>query len=174
MCVSGYTPGEIMVVAAARQIRDGETVFVGMRLPLVAFHLAKETHAPRALGVFEAGVVRDRPASQPSYTMGTPPNIAGASWATGLIKVLGCRQREGDRRTDVLATAGGGRGRAYRCTHRRGTGDRAGLRSTWLLDRRMSWHAKSPTPPAGYRYGPPYPFTRSIMARAVLYILLGR
>ena len=32
-----YTPQELMVVAAAREIRDGEVVFVGMRLPLLAF-----------------------------------------------------------------------------------------------------------------------------------------
>ena len=57
-----YTPAELMVAAAAREIKDGETVFVGMRLPLIAFVLAKQTHAPHAVGVFEAGLVRDRPA----------------------------------------------------------------------------------------------------------------
>ena len=44
-----YTPGELMVVSAAREIRDGEVVFVGMRLPLIAFAVAKKTHAPNAL-----------------------------------------------------------------------------------------------------------------------------
>ena len=37
-----YTPQELMVVCAARQIQDGEHVFVGMRLPLLAFALAKK------------------------------------------------------------------------------------------------------------------------------------
>ena len=32
-----YTLGELMVASAAREIRDGEVVFVGMRLPLIAF-----------------------------------------------------------------------------------------------------------------------------------------
>ena len=41
------TPGELMVVSAAREIRDGEVVFVGMRLPLIAFVVAKKTHAPQ-------------------------------------------------------------------------------------------------------------------------------
>ena len=45
-----YTPQELMVVAAAREIHDGEVVFVGMRLPLLAFCLAKETHAPPRRG----------------------------------------------------------------------------------------------------------------------------
>ena len=35
--MTDYTPQELMVVAAAREIRDGEVVFVGMRLPLIAF-----------------------------------------------------------------------------------------------------------------------------------------
>ena len=47
------------MVCAAREIRDGEVVFVGMRLPLLAFALAKRTHAPHATGLFENGLVRD-------------------------------------------------------------------------------------------------------------------
>ena len=73
-----YSPGDIMVCAAAREISDGEVVFVGMRLPLLAFFLAKETHAPGAVGVFENGVIRDRPAAGPIITMGDAPNQTGA------------------------------------------------------------------------------------------------
>ncbi|HLJ68390.1 MAG TPA: CoA-transferase [Chloroflexota bacterium] len=87
------TPGELMVAAAAREIRDGEIVFVGMRLPLIAFMLAKQTHAPRAVGIFEAGLVRDRPAAELLYTMADPPNIVGATWATGLWEVMSYLQR---------------------------------------------------------------------------------
>ena len=76
--MSGYTPGEIMVTAAARQINDGEVVFVGMRLPLLAFMLAKQTHAPNAQGLFEIGVLRDQPAEGPIITMGDTPNLARA------------------------------------------------------------------------------------------------
>jgi glutaconate CoA-transferase subunit B len=88
-----FTPAELMVAAAAREIRDGETVFVGMRLPLIAFVLAKRTHAPQAVGVFEAGLVREEPASQLLYTMADPPNILGATWATGLWEVMTYLQR---------------------------------------------------------------------------------
>ena len=84
-----YTPREIMVVCAARQIQDREQVFVGMRLPLLAFALAKRTHAPNCIGLFETGIVRDSPASELLYTMGDPANITGASWATRTINVLG-------------------------------------------------------------------------------------
>ena len=83
-----YTPQELMVVAGARQIRDGEVVFVGMRLPLLAFCLAKSTHAPTATGLFENGIARDTPAPELLYTMSDPPNVAGASWCTGMPNVM--------------------------------------------------------------------------------------
>jgi len=88
-----YTPQEIMVAAAAREIRDGEIVFTGMRLPLIAFALAKAMHAPSAIGLFECGLVRDTPAPELLYTMGDPPNIAGALWATRMINMMGLLQR---------------------------------------------------------------------------------
>jgi glutaconate CoA-transferase subunit B len=84
-----YTPRELMVVCAARQIRDGENVFVGMRLPLLAFALAKRTHAPNCTGLFEVGVVRDEPAAQLLYTMGDAANIAGALWTTRTVNLMG-------------------------------------------------------------------------------------
>src|SRR5258707_11124910 len=84
-----YTPRELMVACAARQIRDGENVFVGMRLPLIAFALAKRTHAPTCVGLFEVGIVRDEPSKELLYTMGDAPNITGASWATGTLNVMG-------------------------------------------------------------------------------------
>src|SRR5207253_1043311 len=74
-----YTLGELMVATAAREIRDGEVVFVGMRLPLIAFVVAKKTHAPNAVGLFENGVIRTTPAPELIYTMADPPNILGAT-----------------------------------------------------------------------------------------------
>jgi glutaconate CoA-transferase subunit B len=88
-----YTPQELMVVAAAREIRDGEIVFTGMRLPLIAFALAKESHAPNAIGLFEFGLMRDTPAPGLLYTMGDPPNITGALWATRMINIMGLLQQ---------------------------------------------------------------------------------
>ncbi|MCF8032096.1 MAG: hypothetical protein K9K66_02500 [Desulfarculaceae bacterium] len=86
--MSAYTPGEIMVSAAARQIQDREVVFVGMRLPLLAFMLAKETHAPNAVGLFENGVLRDQPAQGPIITMGDTPNQSRALKVCGLDEVM--------------------------------------------------------------------------------------
>jgi glutaconate CoA-transferase subunit B len=84
-----YSPRELMVVCASRQIRDDEHVFVGMRLPLIAFALAKQTHAPNCIGLFEGGIVRDVPATEVLYTMGDAPNIAGSLWTTSTLSVMG-------------------------------------------------------------------------------------
>jgi glutaconate CoA-transferase subunit B len=83
-----YTRRELMVAAAAREIRDGNKVFVGMRLPLLGFAVAKETHAPGAIGIFENGVIRDWPALGSIFTMSDPPNVAGALLCGGLNDVM--------------------------------------------------------------------------------------
>jgi glutaconate CoA-transferase subunit B len=82
-----------MVVAAGREIADGEVVFVGMRLPLIAFAFAKRMHAPRAIGVFENGIVRDQPARGTLMTMSDTANIAGALWSAGTLEVMGLLQQ---------------------------------------------------------------------------------
>jgi glutaconate CoA-transferase subunit B len=83
-----YTQRELMVAAAAREIRDGDKVFVGMRLPLLGFAVAKETHAPAAIGIFENGVIRDWPALESIFTMSDPPNVARALYCGGLNEVM--------------------------------------------------------------------------------------
>ncbi|HKE30616.1 MAG TPA: CoA-transferase [Candidatus Angelobacter sp.] len=88
----GYTLNELMVVAAAREIKDGEIVFVGMRLPLIAFVVAKKTHAPNAIGLFENGVVRSTPSPELIYTMADPPNILGATQCLDMGAVMSLLQ----------------------------------------------------------------------------------
>ena len=90
---AGYTDRELMVIAAGREVRDDDVVFVGMRLPLVAFAFAKRTHAPGAIGFFENGIVRDRPATETLMTMSDTPNVAGALWCAGTIDVMGLLQQ---------------------------------------------------------------------------------
>ena len=89
---SAYTLGELMVAAAAREIRDREVVFVGMRLPLIAFVVAKMTHAPNAVGLFENGVIRATPAAELIYTMADPPNILGATQCFDMLSVMSLLQ----------------------------------------------------------------------------------
>src|SRR5216684_300664 len=87
-----YTLGELMVASAAREIRDGEVVFVGMRLPLIAFAVAKKTHAPNAVGLFENGVIRATPAPELIYTMADPPNLLGATQCLDMLGVMSLLQ----------------------------------------------------------------------------------
>src|ERR1700733_12956623 len=87
-----YTLNELMVVAAAREIKDGEIVFVGMRLPLIAFVVAKKTHAPNAIGLFENGVIRSTPSPELIYTMADPPNILGATQCLDMLGVMSLLQ----------------------------------------------------------------------------------
>jgi glutaconate CoA-transferase subunit B len=89
MATSSYTPQEMMVAVASREIRDGDVVFVGMRLPILAYAVARNAHAPTARGLFEVGLMRDQPASAFLGTMGDPPNVAGALWATRMSNVMG-------------------------------------------------------------------------------------
>ena len=87
-----YSLGELMVATAAREIRDGEVVFVGMRLPLIAFVVAKKTHAPNAVGLFENGVIRTTPAPELIYTMADPPNILRATQCLDMLGVMSLLQ----------------------------------------------------------------------------------
>lgn len=89
---AAYTRGELMVACAAREIRDSEVVFVGMRLPLIAFVVAKRTHAPNAIGLFENGVIRSTPAPELIYTMADPPNIKGATQCLDMLGVMSLLQ----------------------------------------------------------------------------------
>jgi glutaconate CoA-transferase subunit B len=89
---AAYSLSELMVCAAAREIRDGVLVFVGMRLPLIAFLVAKKTHAPTAIGLFENGVIRSTPAAELIYTMADPPNIVGSTQCLDMLGVMSLLQ----------------------------------------------------------------------------------
>jgi glutaconate CoA-transferase subunit B len=89
----GYTLGELMVAAAAREIADGEFAFVGMRLPMLAFLVAKRTHAPRAIGLYENGIIRRTPSPELLYTMGDPPNLRGATQCGQMLDVMALLQQ---------------------------------------------------------------------------------
>jgi glutaconate CoA-transferase subunit B len=82
-----------MVTAAAREIQDGDVVFVGMRLPLLGFQLAKSTHAPNAVGVYELGIVRDTAVPEPILTMGDLPTLYQAQWLADTADLMGLLQQ---------------------------------------------------------------------------------
>jgi len=87
------TPAERMVAAAAREIENRDIVFVGMRLPLLGFLLAKSTHAPEAIGIYELGIIRDTAAPRPILTMGDLPNLNRAQYLADTADVMGILQQ---------------------------------------------------------------------------------
>jgi glutaconate CoA-transferase subunit B len=56
-----WTADEMMTVAAARALRDGAVCFVGIGLPSTAANLARRTHAPRLVLVYESGTLGAKP-----------------------------------------------------------------------------------------------------------------
>ena len=59
--MSDWTRDEMMTVAAARQLWNGCVCFVGIGLPSAACNLARLTHAPDLVLVYESGTVGTRP-----------------------------------------------------------------------------------------------------------------
>lgn len=72
-----YSSPELLTINAARLLRDGDTVFVGVGLPNLACNLARRTHAPDLVMIYEAGVIGAQPARLP-LSIGDPTLVSGA------------------------------------------------------------------------------------------------
>src|SRR5208282_6169130 len=60
-----YSPDEIMTIAAARKLKDGMVCFVGIGLPSAAANLARATHAPGLVLIYESGTIGAKPGELP-------------------------------------------------------------------------------------------------------------
>ena len=69
---AAYSPAEMMTAVAARELRDGEVVFVGIGLPNLACNLARATHAPNLVLIYESGAVGAVPESLVGGVAGSP------------------------------------------------------------------------------------------------------
>lgn len=56
-----YTADEMMTIAAARLVRNGAVLFVGIGLPSAAANLALRTHAPDTVLIYESGCIGSKP-----------------------------------------------------------------------------------------------------------------
>jgi glutaconate CoA-transferase, subunit B len=63
--MSGYSSDEMMTVAAARELHDRAVCFVGIGLPSTAANLARRTHAPNLVLIYESGALGAKPGSLP-------------------------------------------------------------------------------------------------------------
>ena len=65
MTGNGYTSAEMMAVAAARRLTNGTVCFVGIGLPSRAANLARATHAPECVLIYESGTIGAKPRHLP-------------------------------------------------------------------------------------------------------------
>jgi glutaconate CoA-transferase subunit B len=77
MSTPAYGSSELMTVNAARLLRDSDAVFVGVGLPNLACNLARRTHAPNLVMIYESGVIGAQPARLP-LSIGDPTLVSGA------------------------------------------------------------------------------------------------
>ena len=82
-----YSPSEMMVTAAARELRDREVVFVGIGLPNLACNLARLTHARNLVMIYESGAVGARPDRLP-LSIGDPSLVTGSLMICGMADVF--------------------------------------------------------------------------------------
>ena len=75
--MSDVSTTELMVIVAARELNDGESVLVGVGVPNLAANLAKRLHAPGLLMVYESGTVGSNPSRMP-LSIGDPCLVSGA------------------------------------------------------------------------------------------------
>jgi glutaconate CoA-transferase subunit B len=61
MSEKAWTADEMMTIAAARMVRNGAALFVGIGLPSAAANLARLTHAPDTVLIYESGAIGTRP-----------------------------------------------------------------------------------------------------------------
>ena len=76
-----------MAAVAARELRDGEVVFVGIGLPNLACNLARATHAPNLVLIYESGAVGASPSRLP-VSIGDPALVTGSLMVCGMADVF--------------------------------------------------------------------------------------
>jgi glutaconate CoA-transferase subunit B len=77
----------MMVAVAARELADGEVVFVGIGLPNLACNLARATHAPNLVLVYESGAIGAVPERLP-VSIGDPALVTGSLMVCGMADVF--------------------------------------------------------------------------------------
>src|SRR5918998_6541447 len=99
-----YTPAEMMTAVAARELRDGEVVFVGIGLPNLACNLARATHAPRLVLIYESGAVGAVPERLP-VSIGDPALVTGSLMVCSMADVFQCFLQNGRIEVGLLGGA---------------------------------------------------------------------
>ena len=90
-----YSSAELMIINAARLLQDGDAVFVGVGQPNLACNLAKRTHAPNLVMIYEAGVIGAEPARLP-LSIGDPTLVSGALSVVSMYDIFSLYLQRGN------------------------------------------------------------------------------
>src|SRR5262245_20322247 len=89
-----YTPEEMMIIASARLFRNEAKCFAGVGLPSIAACLARETHAPDAILIYESGAIGAKP-TRPPLSIADPELVETASFVVSLPEIFAYWLQEG-------------------------------------------------------------------------------
>ena len=84
-----FSQPEQMVCAAAHELANGEVVFVGIGLPNLACNLARATHAPNLVLIYESGAVGAVPERLP-VSIGDPSLVTDSLCVAPMADVFQC------------------------------------------------------------------------------------
>jgi glutaconate CoA-transferase subunit B len=84
-----------MIINAARLLHNGDVVFVGVGQPNLACNLAKRTHAPDLVMIYEAGVIGAEPARLP-LSIGDPTLVSGALSVVSMYDIFSLYLQRGN------------------------------------------------------------------------------
>ncbi len=93
-----------MAAVAARELHDGEVVFVGIGLPNLACNLARQTHAPNLVLIYESGAVGAVPERLP-VSIGDPALVTGSLMVCSMADVFQCFLQNGRIQVGLLGGA---------------------------------------------------------------------
>jgi glutaconate CoA-transferase, subunit B len=85
--VTNYSPSEMMAAVAARELANGEVVFVGIGLPNLACNLARALQAPDLVLIYESGAVGAVPDRLP-VSIGDPSLVTGSLMVCSMADVF--------------------------------------------------------------------------------------
>jgi glutaconate CoA-transferase subunit B len=82
-----YTLDELLIISAAREIKDGDNVILGVGLPTTAGAMAKSLHAPNATLMMESGIIDFKPNVPPNH-IADANSCKGFMYATDLFSMF--------------------------------------------------------------------------------------
>ena len=94
MATSAPTASEMMAFRAAAELRDRDVVFVGIGLPNLACNLARATHAPGLVMIYESGAVGAIPERLP-VSIGDPSLVTNSLQVVSQADIFQCFLQRG-------------------------------------------------------------------------------